>query len=166
MRTRTNEQIKSLQVRVIDAEGKMIGIMNTRDALRSARDNALDLVEISPNAEPPVCKIIDFGKYRYEQQKKASESRKNQKVVETKEIKVRPNIGSGDYAVKLRNAARFIADKNKVRISMQFKGREITHIDVGLVVINRFKSDLIEITKVELEPKREGKQIFMILAPK
>ncbi len=166
LQTKINEQIRSPQVRVINADGKMMGIMSTRDALYNARKSELDLVEISPNAEPPVCKIMDFGKYRYEQQKKANEARKNHRTIETKEIKVRPNIGFGDYTVKLKNAERFITDKNKVRISMQFRGREITHIDVGLVIINRFKDDLVDITKVEVEPKKEGKQIFMILAPK
>ncbi|AIF81997.1 translation initiation factor IF-3 [endosymbiont of Acanthamoeba sp. UWC8] len=130
-----------------------------------ARRVGLDLVEISPNAEPPVCKVMDFGKYKYEIQKKAQEAKKKQKVVEIKEIKIRPNIAEGDYGVKLKNARKFIAEGNKVRVSLQFKGREITHNELGFAVIQKFKADMSDVAKVELEPKLEGKQIFLVIIP-
>jgi translation initiation factor IF-3 len=143
----------------------MIGVVPVRQALELAIRVGLDLVEISPNAEPPVCKIMDYGKYKYELQKKAQEAKKKQKVVEIKEIKIRPNIAEGDYAVKLRNARKFIAEGNKVRVSLQFKGREITHNELGFAVIQRFKADISDIAKTELEPKLEGKQIFLVIVP-
>lgn len=130
-----------------------------------AGDRGLDLVEISPNASPPVCKLMNYGKYRYELQKKAQAAKKKQKVVEIKEIKVRPTIADGDYNVKLRSAKKFLEEGNKVRVSLQFRGREIMHDAVGFAVIKRFKDDLEGIAKVEVEPKMEGKQIFMIMVP-
>ena len=144
----------------------MLGVMTPYNALKLASDKGFDLVEISPHAHPPVCKIMNFSKYRYEMQKKAQAARKKQKIVETKEIKVRPTIAEGDYQIKLRNTLRFIGDGNKVRISLQFKGREITHEEVGFAVINKFKTDLADHAKIELEPKMEGRQIFMIVIPK
>jgi translation initiation factor IF-3 len=144
----------------------MLGVMTPTQGIKIAREKGLDLVEISPNANPPVCKVLSFGKYKYELQKKAQHARKNQKVVETKEIKVRPTIAEGDYQVKLRNAVRFLKQGDKVRFSLVFKGREVTHEEVGFEVINRFKADLEESCRVEVEPKMEGKQIFMILSPK
>ncbi len=143
----------------------MIGIVPPKQGLELAKRVGLDLVEISPNAEPPVCKVMDFGKYKYEIQKKAQEAKKKQKVVEVKEIKVRPNIADGDYEVKLRNARKFIAEGNKVRVSLQFKGREITHNELGFAVIQRFKTDISDVAKVELEPRLEGKQIFLVIIP-
>nr|WP_267880544.1 translation initiation factor IF-3 [endosymbiont of Acanthamoeba sp. UWC8] len=160
-----NEQINSSQIRLIDHEGNMIGVVLPKQGLELARRVGLDLVEISPNAEPPVCKVMDFGKYKYEIQKKAQEAKKKQKVVEIKEIKIRPNIAEGDYGVKLKNARKFIAEGNKVRVSLQFKGREITHNELGFAVIQKFKADMSDVAKVELEPKLEGKQIFLVIIP-
>jgi translation initiation factor IF-3 len=151
---------------VVDENGEMLGVMSPQAALRLAMERGLDLVEISPNAKPPVCKIMNHGKYKYELQKKAQAAKKKQKVVETKEIKVRPTIAEGDYQVKLRNAIKFLGEGDKVRVSLQFKGREITHDEVGFAVINKFKAALLENAKVEVEPKMEGRQIFMILSPK
>ncbi len=134
--------------------------------MKMAQERGLDLVEISPNANPPVCKIMNYGKFKYEVQKKAQAARKNQKVVETKEIKVRPTIADGDYQVKLKNAQKFLSNGDKVRFTLMFKGREITHNEVGFAVITRFKNDLSAVAKVEVEPKLEGKQIFMLVSPK
>jgi len=151
---------------LIDADGAMLGVVALAQAQKLAKDKGLDLVEISPNTNPPVCKILDYSKYKYELQKKARLAKKNQKVVETKEIKVRPTIAEGDYQVKLRNATRFIKNGDKVRFSLQFKGREVTHEEVGFNVINKFKRDMDDVAKVEVQPKKEGKQIFMIMVPK
>lgn len=153
-------------MRLIDADGLMLGVVALAHAQKLAKDKGLDLVEISPNTNPPVCKILDYSKYKYELQKKARLARKNQKVVETKEIKVRPTIAKGDYQVKLRNATRFIKNGDKVRFSLQFKGREVTHEEIGFNVINKFKRDMDDVAKVEVPPKKEGKQIFMIMVPK
>jgi translation initiation factor IF-3 len=144
----------------------MMGVISLRDALKEAEKVDLDLVEISPNANPPVCKITDFGKYKYEQEKRQHEAKKKQKVVETKEIKVRPNIAVGDFNIKLKNAEKFLKEGNKVKFSMQFRGREITHSEVGMQVINRFKESLSEISKIDHMPKMEGRNIFMVLSPK
>lgn len=144
----------------------MIGVMPTLQALKLAAEKGLDLVEISPTARPPVCKVMNYGKYKYELQKKAQAAKKKQKVVETKEIKVRPTIAEGDLQIKLRNAIKFLEDGNKVRFSLQFKGREITHNEVGFAIIERIKAELIDVARVEFEPKMEGRQIFMIVAPK
>ena len=144
----------------------MLGVVTPMQGIKLAQERGLDLVEISPNATPPVCKIMNFGKYKYEVQKKAQQAKKNQKVVEVKEIKVRPTIAEGDYQVKLRNAIRFLKDGNKVRFSLVFKGREVTHEEVGFAVINRLKADIDEFAKIEVLPKMEGKQIFMVVGPK
>ena len=144
----------------------MLGVVTPMQGMKMAQEKGLDLVEISPNAAPPVCKIMNFGKYKYEVQKKAQQAKKNQKVVEVKEIKVRPTIAEGDYQVKLRNAIKFIKDGNKVRFSLVFKGREVTHEEVGFAIINRLKADIEEIAKIEVQPRMEGKQIFMVAGPK
>jgi translation initiation factor IF-3 len=144
----------------------MLGVVTPMQGMKMAQERGLDLVEISPNAAPPVCKIMNFGKYKYEVQKKAQQAKKNQKVVEVKEIKVRPTIAEGDYQVKLRNAIKFIKDGNKVRFSLVFKGREVTHEEVGFAVINRLKADIDDIAKIEVQPRMEGKQIFMVAGPK
>lgn len=144
----------------------MLGLAVPAQALKMAMDKGLDLVEISPNANPPVCKIMDYGKFKYEMQKKAHAAKKKQKVVEIKEVKVRPTIAIGDYNVKLRNAKRFIEEGNKVKFILAFKGREVTHSEIGFAVIKRFKDDLGDTIKVEVEPKQEGKQIFMLVSPK
>lgn len=135
-------------------------------ALGTAADRGLDLVEISPNAEPPVCKVMDFGKYKYEAQKKAQDARKKQKTVVVKEIKLRPNIGENDYQVKLRSLLSFIAEGNKVRVSLRFRGREITHSEVGMRLFKRLQEDTTEVAKVELRPRMEGNSILMVLVPK
>jgi translation initiation factor IF-3 len=163
---RVNEDIRAPQVRLIDQEGEMLGVMSAREALIRAYDVGLDLLEISPNAEPPVVKILDYGKYKYEQQKKANEARKRQKVVEIKEIKVRPNIDDHDYDVKMRQAKDFIGEGDKVKVTLRFRGREMAHQDLGLKVLDRIRTELAEITKVESMPRLENRQMIMVLAPK
>lgn len=163
---RINEQIITREIRVVDENGDMLGLMTPSQANVMANQRGLDLVEISPNATPPVCKIMDYGKYKYEQQKKQHEARKKQKIIELKEIKVRPNIATGDYEVKLKNIKRFIGEGDKVKVSLMFKGREVVHNTVGFAVINKFQHDTEEIAKVESTPKLEGKSISMILVPR
>jgi translation initiation factor IF-3 len=163
---RVNEEIRAPQVRLIDQEGEMLGVMTAREALVRAYDVGLDLLEISPNAVPPVVKILDYGKYKYEQQKKANEARKRQKVVEIKEIKVRPNIDDHDYDVKMRQAKDFIGEGDKVKVTLRFRGREMAHQDLGLKVLDRIRTELAEITKVESMPRLENRQMIMVLAPK
>ncbi len=144
----------------------MLGIVKIEEGLDLAKERKLDLVEISANAEPPVCKILDFGKYKYELRKKSHESKKKQKTVEIKEIKLRPNIAIGDFNVKLNNAKRFIGDGNKVKVTLFFRGREIVHEDVGMNVIEKFKAEALDFAKIELDIKKEGKNISIIIAPK
>jgi translation initiation factor IF-3 len=144
----------------------MLGVMSAREALIRAYDVGLDLLEISPNAVPPVVKILDYGKYKYEQQKKANEARKRQKVVEIKEIKVRPNIDDHDYDVKMRQAKEFISEGDKVKVTLRFRGREMAHQDLGLKVLDRIRTELAETTKVESMPRLENRQMIMVLAPK
>ncbi|GIX09380.1 MAG: translation initiation factor IF-3 [Elioraea sp.] len=144
----------------------MIGVLPTREALWRAREAGLDLVEISPNADPPVCKILDFGKYKYEQQKKKNEARKKQKVVEIKEIKIRPNIDDHDYDVKMRQARNFIGEGDKVKVTLRFRGRELAHVDLGMKVLERVKGELDGIAKVEQMPRMENRQMIMVLAPR
>lgn len=162
---RVNGQIEEAKVRLVDASGDMVGVVPIDDALRRARDAGLDLVEISPNAEPPVCKILDYGKYKYEAQKKAAESRKKQKTVNLKEIKLRPGIDDHDFEVKMRNAHKFIDAGDKVKVTLRFRGREMAHQNLGLKVMNRVKESIAEKARVETEPKMEGRQAIMILAP-
>lgn len=161
-----NEEIRVPQVRLIDQDGEMLGVMSARDALLRAYDAGMDLLEISPNAVPPVCKITDFGKFKYEQQKKANEARKKQKVVEIKEIKVRPNIDDHDYEVKMRAAKSFIEEGDKVKVTLRFRGREMAHQDLGAKVLERIRTELSEIVKVESMPRLENRQMVMVLAPK
>jgi translation initiation factor IF-3 len=144
----------------------MIGVLPTREALWRAREAGLDLVEISPNADPPVCKILDFGKYKYEQQKKKNEAKKKQKVVEIKEIKIRPNIDDHDYDVKMRQARSFIGEGDKVKVTLRFRGRELAHVDLGMRVLERVKGELDEIAKVEQMPRMENRQMIMVLTPR
>ena len=148
------------------ADGEMKGVVKLAEALYAAAQANLDLVEISPQAEPPVCKIMDFGKYKYESKKRLQESRKKQKVVSIKEIKFRPNIGSGDFEIKLRNIKKFLEEGDKVRVSMWFRGREIVHNELGKALFLRIIEAVEAIAKIELEPRMEGKQILMILVPK
>ncbi|TWB75350.1 translation initiation factor 3 (bIF-3) [Nitrospirillum amazonense] len=144
----------------------MVGVVSLRDALIAAEEAGLDLVEVSPNAEPPVCKILDYGKFKYEAQKKAAEARKKQKIIEVKEIKLRPNIDDNDYDVKMRSARRFLEEGDKVKVTMRFRGREMAHQDLGMNVLVRVKDFLEDLAKVEQMPKLEGKQMIMILAPR
>ena len=154
------------QVRLIDQDGEMQGVMSAREALQRAYDVGLDLLEISPNAEPPVCKITDYGKYKYEQQKKANEARKKQKVVEIKEVKVRPNIDDHDYDVKMRAMKSFIEEGDKVKVTLRFRGREMAHQELGTKLLDRVRDDTSKIAKVEMDAKFEGRQMVMILAPR
>lgn len=160
---RINNQIRAPQVRVVGADGEMVGVMSTREAVQAAQDQGLDLIEISPNAEPPVCKIGDIGKHRYEQQKKEAAARKNQKIVLTKELKMRPGIEEHDIQVKLRSAKRFFEDGDKVRFVMQFRGRENEHREIGWAIVNRIKQDLAEAGKIEMDARQEGNSIIMIM---
>lgn len=163
---RVNEDIRVPQVRLIDQEGEMLGVMSMRDALARAYGVGLDLLEISPNADPPVCKILDFGKFKYEQQKKKNEAKKKQKVVEIKEVKVRPNIDENDYQVKMRAMKSFIDEGDKVKVTLRFRGREMAHQDIGIRVLERIRNELEVQTKVEQMPRMENRQMIMVLAPR
>jgi translation initiation factor IF-3 len=151
---------------LVDAAGEMVGVVSIRDALIAAEEAGLDLVEVSPNADPPVCKILDYGKFKYEAQKRANEARKKQKIIEVKEIKMRPNIDDNDYDVKMRSARRFLEEGDKVKVTMRFRGREMAHQDLGMNVLIKVRDDLVEMAKVEQMPKLEGRQMIMVLAPK
>jgi len=151
---------------VIDAEGEMRGVMTVRDAMALAEESGLDLVEISPGAEPPVCKVLDYGKYKFEMQKKAAEARKKQKVVELKEVKLRPGIDDHDFNIKMKNARSFLEDGDKVKITLRFRGREMAHQDIAQAVLKRVREGLDDIGKVVSEPSFEGRQIIMIIAQK
>jgi len=153
-------------VRLIDENGQNVGVVSRFDAMERATQAGLDLVEVSPDAEPPVCKILDYGKYKYEQQKKANEARKKQKVVEIKEIKVRPNIDDHDYDVKMRQMKTFISEGDKVKVTLRFRGREMAHQDLGVKVLDRIRTEMAETTKVEQFPRLENRQMIMVLAPK
>lgn len=161
-----NREIDSRQVRLVDADGNMVGVVTLGAALSAAEEAGLDLVEVSPNAEPPVCKILDYGKFKYEEQKKKNEARKKQKTIDVKEIKLRPNIDEHDYDVKMRNAKRFLEDGDKVKVTMRFRGREMAHQDLGMNVLHRVRDQLEELAKVESMPRMEGRQMTMVLAPR
>ncbi|MBF0093598.1 MAG: translation initiation factor IF-3 [Alphaproteobacteria bacterium] len=163
---RVNEEVDAKDVRLIDAEGENVGVVSTRDAMAMALAAGLDLVEISPNADPPVCKILDYGKYKYEAQKKKNEAKKRQKVIEVKEVKLRPNIDDNDYDVKLRNMRRFLEEGDKVKVTLRFRGREMAHQDLGMKVLDRVREELLDQAKVEQFPKMEGRQMIMVMAPK
>lgn len=163
---RINEEIHIREVRVTGANGEQLGIMLTRDALRMAEDLHLDLVEVAPKARPPVCRIMDFGKYRYEQQKREKEARKKQKIVTVKEVKLRPNIEQHDFDVKLKNAQRFIEEGNKVKVTIMFRGRELSHPEIGSGILDRIAKALVDVVSIERSAKLEGKNMTMILSPK
>ncbi|MBP6362179.1 MAG: translation initiation factor IF-3 [Novosphingobium sp.] len=163
---RYNQMIVSDKVRVIDENGENLGVMYTREAIEQAAEVGLDLVEISPNADPPVAKFLDVGKFRYEAQKKANLARKNQKTQEIKEIKMRPNIDDHDYDTKMRNVTRFIEDGDKVKITLRFRGRELSHQQLGMNLLKRVQEDVAEIAKIESYPRMEGRQMLMVLSPK
>ena len=154
------------RIQLINAEGTNLGIVQTDQALAMAEEAGLDLVEISPNTEPPVCKILDLGKLKYATQKKAAEARKKQKIIEIKEIKMRPNIDTHDYDVKMKAIQRFFEDGDKVKVTLKFRGREMAHLELGMKLLLQVKDDTQTIAKVEAEPKLEGRQMMMVLAPK
>ena len=161
-----NEEIRDKEVRVIDADGTQLGVMPLQAAMKIAADKNLDLVKIAPQAQPPVCKVIDYGKYRFEQAKREKEARKNQKVVEVKEIRLSLNIDTHDFETKAGHANRFIADGNKVKVSIRFRGREMGHPEHGVEIMKKFAAALAEVANVEKQPKLEGRSMQMFLAPK
>jgi len=163
---RVNEEIRSPQVRLIDQDGEMQGVLSAREAQNRAFQVGLDLVEISPNADPPVVKILDYGKFKYEQQKKKNEAKKKQKVIEIKEIKVRPNIDENDYQVKLRAMKMFIDEGDKVKVTLRFRGREMAHQDLGVKVLERIRTEMEDSSKVEQMPRLENRQMVMVLSPR
>lgn len=163
---RFNEFIQSPKVRVIDQDGENLGVMYTREAMAQAAEVGLDLVEVSPNADPPVAKFLDVGKFKYEAQKKANLARKTQKTQEIKEIKMRPNIDDHDYDVKMRNIIKFIGEGDKVKVTLRFRGRELSHGQLGMQLLQRVQQDAAEVAKVESYPRMEGRQMLMVLSPK
>jgi len=163
---RINEAIRAREVRLIDENGQNLGIVSRFEALERASAAGLDLVEVSPDANPPVCKILDYGKFKYQEQKKAAEARKHQKTVEVKEIKMRPSIDDHDYDVKMRSIKRFFDEGDKVKITLRFRGREMAHQELGMDLLQRVKADLGDLAKVEAEPRLEGRQMVMVLAPR
>jgi translation initiation factor IF-3 len=163
---RINTQISVPTVRLVKEDGTMVGVTPIREALAMAADAGLDLVEISPNAEPPVCKILDFGKFKYEIQKKRNEARKKQKVIDVKEIKLRPGIDAHDYEVKMRAVTRFLEEGDKVKVTMRFRGREMVHQEIGAQVLERVRTQFDAAAKVEQMPRLEGRQMVMVLAPR
>lgn len=163
---RINEEIRVREVRVTTAEGEQLGIMQVRDALQMAIEQNLDLVEVAPTARPPVCRIMDYGKFKYEQQKRDKEAKKKQKIVTIKEVKLRPNIEDHDFDVKKKNALRFLEDGDKVKVTIMFRGRELSHPELGRFLLVRMAKELADIANVERDPKLEGKNMIMILNPK
>ena len=163
---RSNERIRALDVQVIGSEGNNLGILPLKKAVEMAKEEGLDLIEISPNANPPVCKIMDMGKYKYDLQKKANQAKKKQKTIDIKEIKLRPNIDVHDYQVKMRSVQKFLNEGDKVKITLRFRGREMAHQDRGADLLQKVKEEIDPIAKVELNPKFEGRQMIMVLAPR
>ncbi|HUH76200.1 MAG TPA: translation initiation factor IF-3 [Devosia sp.] len=162
----SNEDITSADVQLIDAEGENRGIVNTREALAEAQEQGLDLVLISPNANPPVAKMLDLGRFKYAAQKKAAETRKKQKVIEVKEVQMRPNIDTHDYETKMKAVQRFIKEGDRVKVTMRFRGREMAHQDIGMQLLHKVRQETELIAKVESQPRSEGRQMVMVLAPK
>ena len=163
---RYDEFITVPKVRVIDQDGENLGVLYTREAIAIAQEAGLNLVEVSPGADPPVCKILDIGKFKYESQKKAAAARKNQKTQEIKEIKMRPNIDDHDYDVKMRSVLRFIDEGDKVKVTLRFRGREMAHQQLGMDLLKRVQDDIAEVAKVEAWPRLEGRQMLMVVSPK
>ena len=163
---RFDNMIQSDKVRVIDDQGENLGVLYTNEAIDRAAEVGLNLVEVSPNADPPVCKFLDVGKYRYEAQKKANAARKTQKTQDIKEVKMRPNIDTHDYDVKMRNVNKFIDNGDKVKITLRFRGREMAHQHLGMDLLKRVQTDMEETAKIEAFPRLEGRQMLMVLAPK
>ena len=162
---RYNNRINSSEVQVINNEGENLGILNLQEAITKAKSEGFDLIEIAPNAKPPVCKIMDIGKYKYDQQKKASKAKKNQKKVELKEIKLRPVTEVHDYTFKIKNAQKFLSKGDKVKFTIKFKGRELQHKNLGNELMDKIKSDMENVGKIELQPKFDGKQMIMVIQP-
>tara|TARA_Y100000590_G_C15729625_1_gene1016521 strand:- start:319 stop:852 length:534 start_codon:yes stop_codon:yes gene_type:complete len=162
---RINERISASEVRVIGIDGKQLGVLNIKEALKAAENAGSDLVEISPEAKPPVCKIIDYGKLKYQEQKKKNQAKKKQKTIEVKEIKIRPGIEKHDYEVKMRALSKFILDGNKVKVTMRFRGREMEHQNLGFELLTKLQGEVEKIAKTEVRPKVYGKQIMMVLVP-
>lgn len=161
-----NRDILVERVRCIDPDGEMLGVLTVREGILKAEEFGLDLVEVSPNADPPVCKILDYGKFKYEAQKKKNEAKKKQKIIEIKEIKLRPNIDDHDFEVKMKNVRKFISEGDKVKVTLRFRGREMAHQDLGMNVLNRVRDEMEEAAKVESYPKMEGRQMIMVIAPR
>jgi translation initiation factor IF-3 len=163
---RVNDEIREREVRLIDKDDSNRGVVPISDALALAQEAGLDLVEISPNAKPPVCKLLDFGKYKFQEQKKQAEARKKQKVIEIKEVKFRPMIDDHDYDVKMRSMIRFFSEGDKVKVTLRFRGRELAHQELGVRLLDRLKGDTEKVAKVEMDARFEGRQMVMVLAPK
>jgi translation initiation factor IF-3 len=163
---RVNDRIRGGEIRLIGADGENVGVVSPARALAMAEEAGLDLVEISPNAEPPVCKIMDFGKYKYEQQKREAEARRKQHIIEIKEIKFRPGTDTHDYDVKMRSVMKFLSEGDKVKVTLRFRGREMAHQQLGLELLNRVAADVGDAGKIESMPKLEGKQMVMMIGPK
>jgi translation initiation factor IF-3 len=162
---RVNQRIDVPQVRLVDEAGDMVGVVSLADAQQRADETGLDLVEVSPNADPPVCKILDYGKFKYESQKKANAARKRQKVIEVKEIKMRPNIDANDYNIKMRKIHAFLAEGDKVKVTMRFRGRELAHQGIAMNVLEQVRDEVGETAKIEQFPRMEGRQMIMVMAP-
>ncbi|MEA3640030.1 MAG: translation initiation factor IF-3 [Lamprobacter sp.] len=165
-RNRVNEEISVPQVRLIAEDGEQVGILDLADAMQRATEVSLDLVEIVPNADPPVCRLMDYGRFRFDQKKKQNEARKKQKQVQVKEVKFRPGTDIGDYQVKLKNLTRFLNEGDKAKVTMRFRGREHAHRELGLDLLRRVEKDLSDISIVEQQPQMEGRQMIMVLGPK
>ena len=165
MQHRINGEINAREVRLIGTDGEMIGVMSGREAMKLAEEADTDLVEISPNATPPVCRLMDYGKFKFQEQKKAAEARAKQKVIQVKEIKFRPGTDENDYQVKMRNIKRFIEDGDKVKITLRFRGREMAHQEIGMRQLERVRDEMGELIQVESMPKLEGRQMVMMIAP-
>ena len=165
-RTRRNDEISALQLRVIGPNGDQVGILSRAEALQMAADSEMDLVEVSPTAEPPVCRIMDYGKFLFEQNKKAHSAKKKQKQIQIKEVKFRPGTEEADYQVKLRNLVRFLTEGDKAKVTLRFRGREMAHTELGRRLLDRLVSDLAEIGTVEQHPSMEGRQMVMVISPK
>ncbi|AHG64272.1 translation initiation factor IF-3 [Advenella mimigardefordensis] len=163
---RINAEIRIPEIRLIGVDGEQLGIVKTVEALRLAEQEGVDLVEIAPNAEPPVCRIMDYGKFKYQEQKRQQEAKAKQKIIQVKEVKFRPATDEGDYQVKLRNLKRFIEDGDKAKVTLRFRGREMAHQELGMRVLERVRDDMAELVQVEAMPKLEGRQMVMVLAPK
>ena len=163
---RINDRIRNPEIRLIGADGENVGVVTPARAMQMAEEAGLDLVEISPNAEPPVCKIMDFGKYKYETQKREAEARKKQKIIEIKEIKFRPGTDTHDYDVKMRSVFKFLEEGDKVKVTLRFRGREMAHQELGLELLKRVEGDVAEVGKIESFPRLEGRQMVMMIGPK